>query len=137
MATRYATGDSVPQDYSLALRWYLKAAEQGHVGAQDTLGAYYWLGHGAPKDVSRAYFWSVLARAEGKEASKVRVAFMTSQLTRAQAEAIQREAEKFLKQHPPLMNSENPVKSKLSYPGAPPGTGLFYASPFLTGLKSI
>ena len=108
LATRYATGDSVPQDYTLALRWYLKAAEQGHVGAQDTLGAYYWLGHGAPKDVSRAYFWSVLARAEGKEASKVRVAFMTSQLTRAQAEAIQREAEKFLKLHPPLMNSENP-----------------------------
>lgn len=108
LATRYATGDGVPQDYSLALRWFLKAAEQGHVGAQDTLGAYYWLGHGAPKDVSKAYFWSVLARAEGKEASKVRVAFMTSQLTRAQAEAIQREAEKFLRQHPPLMNSENP-----------------------------
>jgi len=108
LATRYATGDGVSQDYSLALRWYLKAAEQGHVAAQDTLGAYYWLGHGAPKDVSRAYFWSVLARAEGKEASKVRVAFMTSQLTRAQAQAIQREAEKFLKEHPPLINSENP-----------------------------
>jgi len=108
LATRYAMGDGVPQDYTLALRWYLKAAEQGHVAAQDTLGAYYWLGHGAPKDVSRAYFWSVLARAEGKEASKVRVAFMTSQLTRAQAQAIQREAEKFLKEHPPLINSENP-----------------------------
>lgn len=108
LATRYATGDGVPQDYSLALRWFLKAAEQGHVGAQDTLGAYYWLGHGAPKDVSKAYFWSVLARAEGKEASKVRVAFMTSQLTRGQANAIEREAEKFLRQHPPLMNSENP-----------------------------
>ena len=108
LATRYATGDGVPQDYSLAVRWYLKAAEQGHVGAQDTLGAYFWLGRGAPKDVSRAYFWSVLARAEGKEASKDRVAFMTGQLTRAQAEAIQREAEKFLKQHPPLMNSDNP-----------------------------
>jgi putative methionine-R-sulfoxide reductase with GAF domain len=108
LATRYATGEGVPQDYSLALRWYLRAAEQGHVGAQDTLGAYYWLGHGAPKDVSKAYFWSVLGRAEGKEASKVRVAFMTSQLTRAQAEAIQREAEKFLRLHPPLTNSENP-----------------------------
>ncbi|HMK22946.1 MAG TPA: GAF domain-containing protein, partial [Terriglobales bacterium] len=108
LATRYATGDGVSQDYSLALRWFLKAAEQGHVGAQDTLGAYYWLGRGAPKDVSKAYFWSVLARAEGKEASKDRVAFMTSQLTRPQAAAIQREAEKFLRQHPPLMNSENP-----------------------------
>ena len=107
LATRYATGDDMPQDYPMALHWFLKAAEQGHVGAQDTLGAYYWLGHGAPKDVTKAYFWSVLARAAGKDASKVRVAFMTSQLTRAQAQAIQREANAFLKQHPPLMNSES------------------------------
>ncbi len=105
LATRYATGEDTPQNYAIALHWFLKAAEQGHVGAQDTLGAYYWLGHGAPKDVTKAYFWSVLARAAGKEASKVRVAFMTSQLTRAQAQAIQREANEFLKQHPPLTNS--------------------------------
>jgi GAF domain-containing protein len=107
LATRYATGDGVSQDYSAALRWYLKAAEQGHVGAQDTLGAYFWLGHGAPKDVNKAYFWSVLARAAGKEGSKVRVAFMTSQLTRAQAQSIQRAANDFLRQHPPLINSES------------------------------
>jgi GAF domain-containing protein len=107
LATRYATGEDMPQDYAVALHWFLKAAEQGHVGAQDTLGAYYWLGHGAPKDVTKAYFWSVLARAAGKDASKVRVAFMTSQLTRAQAQAIQREANEFLKQHPPLTNSES------------------------------
>jgi len=107
LGTRYATGDGMSQDYNLALRWFLKAAEQGHVGAQDTLGAYYWLGHGAPKDVTKAYFWSLLARAAGKEGSKVRVAFMTSQLTRAQAQAIQREANDFLRQHPPLINSES------------------------------
>lgn len=107
LATRYATGEDMPQDYSMALRWFLKAAEQGHVGAQDTLGAYFYLGRGAPKDVMKAYFWSLLARASGKSASKDRVAFMTSQLTRGQAQAIQREANNFLKQHPPLMNSES------------------------------
>jgi putative methionine-R-sulfoxide reductase with GAF domain len=107
LATRYATGEDTAQDYAMALRWFLRAAEQGHVGAQDTLGAYYWLGHGAPKDVTKAYFWSVLARAAGKDASKVRVAFMTSQLTRAQAQAIQREANAFLRKHPPLINSES------------------------------
>jgi TPR repeat protein len=107
LATRYATGEDVPQDYSMALRWFLKAAEQGHVGAQDTLGAYYYLGRGAQKNLTRAYFWSVLARAAGKSASKDRVAFMSSQLTRAQAMAIQREANTFLKQHPPLLNSES------------------------------
>jgi putative methionine-R-sulfoxide reductase with GAF domain/Tfp pilus assembly protein PilZ len=107
LATRYATGTGMLQDYTAALHWFLKAAEQGHVGAQDTLGAYYWLGHGAPKDVTKAYFWSLLARASGKEASKVRVSFMTSQLTRAQAQAIQKAANDFLKQHPPLINSES------------------------------
>jgi hypothetical protein len=57
--------------------------------------------------VPKAYCWAVLARAAGKDASKIRVAFMTSQLTRAQAQAIQKEANDFLKQHPPLMNSES------------------------------
>ena len=107
LATRYATGENVPQDYSMAVRWFTRAAEQGHVGAQDTLGTYYWVGRGVPKDVTRAYFWSVLARAAGKEASKVRVAFMTSQLTRAQAIAIQQEANRFLRQHPPLTRSDS------------------------------
>jgi GAF domain-containing protein len=107
LATRYATGEDVPQDYSMAVRWFTRAAEQGHVGAQDALGTYYWVGRGVPKDVTRAYFWSVLARAAGKEASKVRVAFMTSQLTRGQAVAIQQEANGFLRQHPSLNHSES------------------------------
>jgi TPR repeat protein len=91
----------------MAVRWFTRAAEQGHVGAQDALGTYYWVGRGVPKDVTRAYFWSILARASGKEASKVRVAFMTSQLTRGQAVAIQQEANGFLRQHPPLTHSES------------------------------
>jgi len=107
LATRYAKGEDVPQDYSMAVRWFTRAAQQGHVGAQDALGTYYWVGRGVPKDVTRAYFWSVLARAAGKEASKVRVAFMTSQLTRGQAVAIQQEANGFLRQHPPLSHSES------------------------------
>lgn len=108
LATRYATGEDVPQDYSMAVRWYLRAAEQGHVGAQDALGSYFWMGRGVPKDVTKAYFWSVVARDEGKETSKVRVALMTAQLTRAQSQTIQQEANRFLRQHPPLLHSESP-----------------------------
>ena len=106
LATRYATGEEVPQDYSMAARWLLRAAEQGHVGAQDMLGTYYSVGRGVPKDITRAYYWSVLAGAAGREASKIRVAFLTAQLTRGQVVAIEQEANKFLKQHPPLDNSE-------------------------------
>jgi len=107
LALHYAKGEDVPQDYSMAVRWYLRAAEQGHVGAQDALGSYFWMGRGVPKDVTKAYFWSVLARAEGKQSSKDRVAFMTSQLTRAQASTIEQEARKFQRQHPPLMHSDS------------------------------
>ena len=107
LAIRYARGEDVTQDYSMAVRWYLRAAEQGHVDAQDALGSYFWMGRGVPKDVTKAYFWSVLARGEGKQRSKDRVAFMTSQLTRAQASTIEQEARKFQRQHPPLLHSDS------------------------------
>jgi putative methionine-R-sulfoxide reductase with GAF domain len=99
LGARYAQGDGVKQDYPEAVRWFTKAAEQGHVVSQATLGAYYWAGRGVQQDLNRAYFWSVLARAGGDEASKYRVAALTSRLTRGQASAIQREAEQWLRQH--------------------------------------
>lgn len=106
LAARYATGEDVPQDYSMAVRWFIRAAEQGHVGAQDALGAYYSAGRGVPRDLNRAYYWSVMASEAGKETSRERVAFMTSQFTTAQALSIEQEARKFMKQHPSLNNSD-------------------------------
>jgi hypothetical protein len=41
------------------------------------------------------------------QSSKDRVAFMTSQLTRAQASTIEQEARKFQRQHAPLMHSDS------------------------------
>jgi GAF domain-containing protein len=108
MGTRYATGEDVPQDYAAAAHWFLLAAEQGHAMAQDNIGAYYWAGRGVPKDVNRAYYWSVLARAGGSEASEIRVAFLTSHLTRSQVLSIQQEANKFLHDHPPIRGSAPP-----------------------------
>ena len=104
LGLRYAMGEDEPQDYAIAARWFLKAAEQGSVLAQDTLGAYYWAGRGVPKDVVKAYYWSSLAKEAGNSASEVRVQFLTPQLTREQAAAIQRQAIEFFKQHPPIMN---------------------------------
>jgi TPR repeat protein len=99
---RYAVGENEPQDYAIAARWFLKAAEQGMVLAQDNLGAYYWAGRGVPKDVVKAFYWSSVAKEAGNAASEVRVQFLTPQLTREQAAAIQRQAAEFYKQHPPL-----------------------------------
>jgi len=99
LGLRYHSGDGVPQSDADAVLWFTRAADNGNVSAQGVLGANYWAGRGVPQDVSKAYFWSLLARAQGDEASKYRVAVLTSQLTRAQAAAIQQDAEAWVRQH--------------------------------------
>jgi putative methionine-R-sulfoxide reductase with GAF domain len=95
----YATGDDVPQDYVEAVRWFSQAAEQGHVVAQATLGAYYWAGRGVTPDLVKAYFWSVLAQAGGDEASKYRVAVLTSRMSHSQVLAAQQQANAWIREH--------------------------------------
>ena len=46
----YYSGLGVPQDYTQAVAWYRKAAEQGYAGAQFNLGAMYAKGGGVPQD---------------------------------------------------------------------------------------
>jgi TPR repeat protein len=99
LGVRCHNGDGVPQNDAQAAQWFLRAAEQGHVVAQATLGAYYWAGRGVPLDLSKAYFWSVLARAGNDEASKYRVAVLTSRMTREQVIAAQQQAEAWIQQH--------------------------------------
>jgi putative methionine-R-sulfoxide reductase with GAF domain len=102
VGARYATGEDVPQDYTEAVHWFSLAAEQGHVVSQATLGAYYWAGRGVPQDLVKAYFWSVLAQAGGDEASKYRVAHLTSRMTRAQVVEAQQQANDWIKEHQTL-----------------------------------
>lgn len=99
LGARYATGEEVKQDYTEAVRWFTQAAEQGHILAQATLGAYYWAGRGVSQDLTKAYFWSVLARAGGDQASKYRVAVLTSRMTRGQVLAAQQQANDWLRNH--------------------------------------
>ncbi len=94
LGARYATGEEVKQDYTEAVRWFTLAAEQGHILAQATLGAYYWAGRGVPQDLTKAYYSSVLAQAGGDQASKYRVAVLTSRMSRGQVVAAQQQADK-------------------------------------------
>jgi hypothetical protein len=99
VGAKYATGEEVKQDYGEAVKWFSKAAEQGHVVAQAMLGAYYMAGRGVPQDLSKAYFWSSLARAGGDEASKYRVAFLTSRMSHAQVLEAQQRADSWIHDH--------------------------------------
>ena len=99
----YAQGDekqAIKPDDAEAAAWFKKAAEHGNVSAQYKLGLLYWGGHhGLPKDPNKAYFWTVLARAGGQESSKDLAKVLANGMTRAQAAAIEQQAEIWYQQH--------------------------------------
>ena len=63
----YAQGKGVPQDYSEAVFWYRKAAEQGFATGQDGLGYAYSHGKGVPQNYAEAARWYRKAAKQGDE----------------------------------------------------------------------
>ncbi len=59
----YSEGQGVPQDYAEAVKWFTKAAEQGHAKAQNNLGLMHEEGRGVPQDYVQAHMWYNLAAA--------------------------------------------------------------------------
>jgi len=53
-------------DYTQAAYWYRKAAEQGHVNAQFSLGAFYGNGMGVKQDYEQAFYWYRKAAEQGQ-----------------------------------------------------------------------
>jgi len=105
LGLRYFQGDEkngIRQDEKEAFRWFGRAAEDGDLKAQAKLGFLYWGGRGVPKDVNKAYFWTVLARARGDQGAKDLAPVLSSYLTRSQTAAIEQQANIWLQQHPAL-----------------------------------
>src|ERR1043166_4908618 len=57
LGVKYATGDGVPTNDSLAADWLRKAAQQGYVDAEYNLGLMYADGNGVPQDSAQALVW--------------------------------------------------------------------------------
>ena len=55
----------VPKDTVEAVKWYRKAADHGHIEAQNILGAMYQVGYGVPKDDAEAVKWFRKAAEQG------------------------------------------------------------------------
>ena len=60
----YANGRGVPQDLTMARKWYEKAAAQGHAWAQHQLGQLSADGLGVPQDYKKARYWWEQAAAQ-------------------------------------------------------------------------
>lgn len=70
LALCYKNGDGVDQDYTEALFWFYKAAEQGHILAEHNLGIFFFYGIGVNQDYDRAYYWWRKAAEQGYSQSQ-------------------------------------------------------------------
>ena len=65
LANHYYNGDRVPQDYSIARKWYELAAKQNHADAMYELGVIYKTGRGGIEDKEKSLKYYTLAAKKG------------------------------------------------------------------------
>ena len=80
----YEQGRGAAQDYTQAVDWYRKAAEQNEAAAQYSLGLMYEQGTGVPRNLTEASRWYQLAAKNGDPDAK---AALRSMSTKAPAKA--------------------------------------------------
>ena len=81
------------QEFSEALRWYHKAADQDHAAAQFDIGVMYAYGEGVPQDFVEAYAWFNLAAKTFAPVAKYRDEFESEMTTHQVAEGQHRTKE--------------------------------------------
>lgn len=103
LGLRYFLGDAtngILQDEKEAFRWFQRAAEHGSLSAQTKLGLLYRSGRGVPKDLTKAYFWAVVAGTNGDETNRNLATLLAAGMTRDQSAAIEQQAQAWLHQQP-------------------------------------
>ncbi len=72
LGEKYFYGTGVERDYTKAIEWYKKSAEQGNARAQYQLGLMYFNGNGTDENKRKAIFWIKKAKDKGlKKAIKI------------------------------------------------------------------
>ena len=109
LALRYFQGDQkagIKLDEKESVRWFTSAAEHGNVAAQSKLGFLYWSGRGIPKDLTKAYMWTLIACGQGEKVkdpavylSKDLAQVLRSQMTREKASVIEGQAQQWLQRN--------------------------------------
>ena len=108
LGLRYFQGDptaGIKQNELEAARWFTRAAEHGNVAAQSKLGFLFWSGRGVPKDLHRAYLWTIVACENSSTPKDPSVVLsqdlarvLRQQMTHAQSKVIEEQARMLLLQ---------------------------------------
>ena len=106
----YAEGRGVTQDFTLARRWWLKAARQRDAFAMSNLGVLFANGLGVERDVVAGYVWFALAAAYGNHAAMSFRQDIVKQMSDDQVTA----ALKIVEHWSDAANFDNQETSKLS-----------------------
>jgi hypothetical protein len=77
----YDSGEMVPEDNAAAVKWWLKAAAQGHIDVPNYLGLMYDAGEGVPEDDVRAYAWWLIGIGRGDDAPRANMALLEEKLS--------------------------------------------------------
>jgi len=99
----YNNGKGVKQEFPEAMKWYRKAAEQGVVAAQYSLGTMYHRGDGVTKNLFTTYAWYTIAAANGHTLAVTWKANTAKQLTRAQLAQAEAYAKELIAKNPKLI----------------------------------
>ncbi len=92
MGVAYDLGKGVAEDDAEAVKWFRKAAEQGHAKAQVNLGVAYIFGSGVAEDYVVAHMWNNLARAQGDEGADKFLEYVVKRMTKEQIAEAQKKA---------------------------------------------
>lgn len=95
----YADGQTVPQNYQEALKWFRLSAAQGYSEAQANLGALYHGGFGVPEDYVQAMMWFMIAKASGTSLADQNIQQLESVLTPTQIANARKMAQKWQETH--------------------------------------
>jgi hypothetical protein len=91
----YANGRGVVQDDVEAVKWYHKAADQGHARAQNNLGVMYGTGRGVAQNYVSAHLWFNVAASRGYQRAAGARDFTARRMTPDQIAEAQRLARKW------------------------------------------
>ncbi len=121
----HLNGWGVPKDFVEAGKWIRKAAEDGCVGAQNTLGWLYVAGTGVTKDYVEAYKWLNLAGAQGDESARQGREYVSGFMTPEQIAEAQRLARQFKPRRAPKSGASFSTNDVFNSNPSASGTGFF------------